>query len=196
MSRSALLIGILVLLVGAAGFGGTAYYLQSGAAERTQPSSVGGPFTLVDQDGKTVSDKTYAGRPFLVFFGYTHCPDVCPATLFEVSEALNKLGPDAQRVSVLFVSVDPERDKPEVLKQYLSNFNPSIRGLTGTEEQIAKTAKAYRAYFAKAPTEDGDYSMDHTAVVYLMDANGRFVAPLNTKRPPEEIAADLRPYLT
>lgn len=189
--RAAVLAGLLVLIFGAAGLAGTAYYLQR-SAPAVRASSVGGPFTLTDQDGRTVSDKDFAGKPFIVFFGYTNCPDVCPATLFELSEALNKLGADAGAVPVLFVSVDPDRDKPDVLKQYLSNFNPAIRGLTGTDAQVRSMAKAYRAYFAKAPVEGGEYSMDHTAVVYLMDGRGNFVAPFNTKRPPADMAADLR----
>lgn len=201
MSRnSALLAGLVVLLMGAAGFAGVAYYLQRPAgipqSSSQSASSVGGPFTLLDQDGRTVTDKDFAGKPFLVFFGYTHCPDVCPATLFELSEALNTLGPDAQRVSALFVSVDPARDTPETLKQYLSNFNPSIRGLTGSEDQVKATTRVYRAYSARGPGEGQDYTVDHTAVVYLMDGQGRFVAPLNTKRPPAEVAADLRRYMS
>lgn len=196
MSRnSAFFAGLVVLVLGVAGLAGTAYYLGRTPERAQSASSVGGAFALVDQDGRAVTDTDLAGKPFLVFFGYTHCPDVCPTTLFDLSEALNKLGPDAARVSALFVSVDPARDTPEVLKQYLSNFNPNIRGLTGSEDQVKATARAYKAYAAKVPGGGADYSVDHTAVVYLMDAQGSFVAPFNTKRPPEEIAAELRRYL-
>jgi protein SCO1 len=196
MRRSTLLAGIIALMVGAGLLAGTAFFLHRSEATRTaQPSSVGGPFTLVDQDGQTITEKTFAGKPLLVFFGFTHCPDVCPTTLFEISEALNRLGPDAQKMAALFVSVDPDRDKPETLKTYLSNFNPAIRGATGSETQLKDMARAYRAYFARGKEEAGEYSMDHTAVVYLMDANGQFVAPLNTKRAPEAVAAELKPYL-
>jgi protein SCO1/2 len=158
-------------------------------------SSVGGPFQLVDQNGQTTADRDLLGHPFLVFFGFTHCPDVCPTTLFEVSEALNQLGPDADRVGALFVTVDPERDTPAMLKDYLSSFNPRLRGLTGDPAAITATLKAYRVYAKKVPLEGSNYTMDHTAIVYLMDKDGRFVAPFNLKRKSDELAADLRRYL-
>ena len=109
------------------------------------------------------------GRPYLVFFGYTHCPDVCPTSLFEISEVFKALGKDADRAGALFVTVDPERDTPAVLKEYLSNFDPHLRGLTGDPAAVAAALKAYRVYAKKVPLTDGDYTMDHTAVVYLMD---------------------------
>jgi protein SCO1 len=158
-------------------------------------ASVGGPFHLVDQDGKSVSDADMKGRLFLVFFGFTHCPDVCPTTLFDMSQMLHALGPDAGRIGVLFVTVDPERDTPAVLKDYLSSFDPHLRGLTGDPAAVDAALKAYRVYAKKVPLKDGDYTMDHTAVVYLMDKNGRFVAPFNMKRTAEAEAADLRGYL-
>jgi protein SCO1/2 len=158
-------------------------------------SAIGGPFSLVDQDGRTVTDKDLRGRPFLVFFGFTHCPDVCPTALFEISEVLGKLGPDAGKVSALFVTVDPERDTPAQMKDYLSSFNPRLVGLTGDPAAIAAVAKEYRVYVKKVPLDHGDYTMDHTALVYLMDKDGRFVAPFNLKRSTEDAAADLRRYL-
>jgi protein SCO1 len=158
-------------------------------------AAVGGPFQLVDQDGKTVSDADMKGRPFLVFFGYTHCPDVCPTTLFEMSQMLHALGPDAGRIGALFITVDPERDTPAVLKDYLASFDPHLRGLTGGPAAVDAALKAFRVYAKKVPLKDGDYTMDHTAVVYLMDKNGRFVAPFNMKRTAEAEAADVRGYL-
>ncbi len=158
-------------------------------------SAIGGPFSLVDQNGRTVTDKDLRGRPFLVFFGFTHCPDVCPTALFEISEVLGKLGPDAGKVSALFVTVDPERDTPAQMKDYLSSFNPRLVGLTGDLAAIAAVAKEYRVYVKKVPLDHGDYTMDHTALVYLMDKDGRFVAPFNLKRSTEDAAADLRRYL-
>jgi len=158
-------------------------------------SAIGGPFQLIDQDGKPISDKDFKGKPFLVFFGYTHCPDVCPATLFEVSEVLRALGPDAERTGALFITVDPERDTPAAMKDYVASFDGHVRGATGDEAAIAAAEKAYRVYAKKVPGEHGDYSMDHTALVYLMDKRGRFVAPFSLKRRPEEAAADLRKYL-
>ena len=158
-------------------------------------ANIGGPFRLIDQDGKPITDQDLKGRPFLVFFGFTHCPDVCPTALFEVSEILRKLGPDAERTRALFVTVDPERDTPEKLKDYLSSFDPHVIGATGDAAAIAAVAKGYRVYSKKVPLDGGGYTMDHTAIVYLMDKQGRFVAPFNLKRTPEAAAADLRRYL-
>jgi protein SCO1/2 len=158
-------------------------------------SAIGGPFKLIDQNGAAVTDADIKGRPFLVFFGYTHCPDICPATLFEVSEVMRALGKDADRTGALFITVDPERDTPAAMKDYLSSFDPHLLGATGDRAAIDAAEKAYRVYAKKVPTTNGDYSMDHTALVYLMDKQGRFVAPFSLKRRPEDAAADLRRYL-
>jgi protein SCO1 len=158
-------------------------------------AAIGGPFSLTDQDGRTATDRDFRGRPFLVFFGFTHCPDVCPTALFEISEVLGKLGPDAGKVSALFVTIDPERDTPAQMKDYLSSFDPHLVGLTGDPAAIAAVAKEYRVYLKKVPLDNGDYTMDHTALVYLMDKDGRFVAPFNLKRSSEDAASDLRRYL-
>ena len=186
---SALVTGLVVFtgvfLYATGNFGGT------GPAS----SAIGGPFKLIDQNGNTITDSDIKGRPFLVFFGYTHCPDVCPTTLFDVSEVMRALGKDADRTGALFVTVDPERDTPAVIKDYLSSFDPHLRGATGDRAAIDATEKAYRVYAKKVPTENGDYTMDHTALVYLMDKQGRFVAPFSLKRRPEDAAADLRRYL-
>ena len=130
-----------------------------------------------------------------MFFGYTHCPDVCPTTLFELSEVMKKLGKDADRAGALFITVDPERDTPAVMKDYLSNFDPHVRGLTGDPAAVNAALKAYRVYAKKVPLKDGDYTMDHTAVVYLMDKDGHFVAPFSLKQTPEAAADQLRRYL-
>jgi protein SCO1/2 len=161
----------------------------------TQIATIGGPFSLTDQNGRTVTDQDLKGRPSLMFFGFTHCPDVCPTALFEVSEIMRALGPDADRVRALFVTVDPERDTPATLKDYLSSFDPHLSALTGDPEAVAAMAKAYRVYYKKVPLSEGGYTMDHTAIVYLMNKDGRFVAPFNLKRRPEEAAADLKRYL-
>ncbi len=158
-------------------------------------AAIGGPFQLVDHDGRTVTDQDFKGKPFLVFFGFTHCPDLCPTALFEMSEVLRKLGPDAEKVRALFITVDPERDTPAVLKDYLSSFEPQIRGLTGDASAIAAVQKTYRVYARKVPLERGGYTMDHSVFVYLMDKDGRFVGTFNLKRRPEEAAAELRKYL-
>ena len=166
-----------------------------GPSPIAMPSAVGGPFNLIDQNGKSITDQDMKGKPFLVFFGFTHCPDVCPTTLFDVSEVFRALGPDAKDVRALFVTVDPERDTPAVLKDYLSSFDPRIVGVTGDEASITAAEKAYRVYAKKVPTDGGGYTMDHTAIVYLMNKDGRFVTPFNMKRRPEEAAADLKRYL-
>jgi protein SCO1/2 len=160
-----------------------------------QAAAIGGPFRLTDQNGATVSDQDFKGRPFLVFFGFTHCPEICPTTLFEVSEILRKLGPDAERVRAVFITVDPERDTPGALKEYLSSFDPRLSALTGDPAAIAAVAKAYRVYVKKVPLDEGDYTMDHTAIVYLMDKEGRFVSPFNLKRTIDAAADELRRYL-
>ncbi len=158
-------------------------------------SAIGGPFKLIDQNGKTITDQDMKGRPYLVFFGYTHCPDICPTTLFELSEVLRALGPDAGKTGALFVSIDPERDTPAAMKDYLSSFDPHLVGATGDAKAIDAAEKAYRVYAKKVPGEKGDYSMDHTALVYLMDKQGRFVAPFKLDRKPDEAAAELRRYM-
>jgi len=160
-----------------------------------QVAAIGGPFSLTDQNGRTVTEEDFKGRPFLVFFGFTHCPDICPTTMFEISEIIKKLGPDADRVRALFITVDPERDKPAALKDYLSSFDPRISAVTGDEAAIAAVAKAYRAYFKRVPLADGGYTMDHTAIIYLMGKDGRFVIPFSLKRTTDAAAAELRKYL-
>jgi protein SCO1 len=179
-----LVIGLLVMLWALGG-------LQNVAA----PAAIGGPFALVDQSGQAVTEKNIQGHPTLIFFGFTHCPDVCPTSLFEISEVLRAMGKDAERVNAYFISVDPERDTKEAMKDYLSSFDPHLKGLTGSPEQIGNVLSAYRVYARKVPLKDGDYTMDHTALVYLMDRNGKFVSPFNLKRTPEEAAADLKRYL-
>ncbi len=159
-------------------------------------AAVGGPFRLEDQSGKIVTEQDMKGKPFLVFFGYTHCPDVCPTTLFDMSQVMKKLGPDADRIGALFITVDPERDTPALMKDYMSNFDPHLRGLTGDQAAINTAIKEYRVYAKKIPLKDGDYTMDHTAIVYLMNKNGDFVAPFDlSKQPPDAAAADLRKYM-
>jgi protein SCO1/2 len=162
----------------------------------TATSAIGGPFKLTDQNGQPLTDGDLKGKPFLVFFGYTHCPDVCPTTLFEVSEVMRSLGKDAERAKALFITVDPERDTPPVLKDYLASFDPHLIGATGAQAALDKVEKEYRVYAKKVPTgKNDDYSMDHSAIVYLMDKSGRFVAPFKLDRKPEDAAAELRKYM-
>lgn len=188
-----------VLVLIAAFFGGLAVCLAAVLSLTGVPGPpqvrVGGPFQLTDQNGRPISDADLRGKPFLVFFGFTHCPDICPTTLFEVSEVMRQLGKDADRTAALFISVDPERDTPEIMKDYLTSFDPHLRGVTGAPEKIAAVAKEYRVYYKKVPTTGDDYTMDHTAIVYLMDKNGHFVEPFNMRRTPEAAAEELRRYL-
>jgi|SRR5581483_7059770 len=176
-------------------FFGAILFVTGRAPIGSAVASVGGPFHLEDQNGKSVSDADMKGRPFLVFFGFTHCPDICPTTLFEMSQVMKALGPDADRTGALFITVDPERDTAGVMKDYLSSFDPHVRGLTGNRSEIDTAMKEYRVYSKKVPLENGDYTMDHTALVYLMDKDGHFVAPFNLSRTPEAEAADLRRYM-
>ena len=166
-----------------------------GPAPLANPTAaIGGPFRLTDQNGKTITDQDLKGHPSLVFFGFTHCPEICPTALADISQIIDTLGPDGSKVNALFVTVDPERDTPAVLKDYLSSFNPRLIGVGGDADALAAVAKEYRVYYKKVPLKDGDYTMDHTAIVYLMDKNGQFVAPFSLKRRPEDAAAELRKY--
>jgi protein SCO1/2 len=168
---------------------------REGVPNMPQVAAIGGPFSLTDQNGRTVTEQDLKGKPFLVFFGYTNCPDFCPTTMFEISEVLKKLGPAADRTRALFITVDPERDTPAALKDYVSSFDPHIIALTGEPEAIAAVAKAYRAYYRKVPLKDGGYTMDHLVLVYLMDKDGRFVSRFKLDRPLDASAAELRKFL-
>ena len=179
-----LAIGLLLML-----------WTLGGVRGVTAPAAIGGPFQLTDQAGETVTDKNLEGKPTLIFFGFTHCPDVCPTSLFEISEVLRAMGTDADRVNAYFISVDPDRDTASAMRDYLSSFDPHLKGLTGDPTAVAKVTSEYRVYAKKVPLKDGDYTMDHTALVYLMDRDGHFVSPFNLKRTPEEAAADLKHYL-
>jgi len=170
-------------------------WLLDGPRGAIAPAAIGGPFQLVDQSGATVTADKLQGKPTLLFFGYTHCPDVCPTTLFDVSEVLRAMGKDADRVNAYFVSVDPERDTPAIMKDYLSSFDPHLKGLTGDSDAVGKMLSEYRVYSKKVPGKDGEYTMDHSAMVYLMDRSGRFVAPFKLDRKPDEAAADLKRYI-
>ena len=188
-----LLLPVLIFLVGLTALA-IAGFATLRDVDAPAASSIGGPFTLAGSNGRTVTQNDFSGGPTLVFFGYTHCPDVCPATLFEMSEVLRALGPD-KKGAALFVTVDPERDTPDVLRDYLSSFDPRIIGVTGSREQIDPVLKEFRVYSRKVGNEGEDYTMDHTALVYLMDKQWRFVRPFRMDRKPEAAAAELSKYL-
>ncbi len=172
--------------------GGLAALRLMGSPERA--ALIGGPFALQDGAGDTISDKTLRGRPFLVYFGYTHCPDVCPAELARISDILTQMGDKS--IPALFVTVDPQRDTPKTMQDYVSSFNSRIIGLSGSPQAIEAAEKAYRVFARRGQSEpDGDYSMDHSSIVYLMDKTGAFVEAFNVERPPEEAAQDLERFL-
>jgi len=149
--------------------------VQMSSGEGENIANIGGNFTLTNQDGATISDKDFRGRVMMVFFGFTHCPDICPTTAASFGKILESLGDKANMVAPIFITVDPQRDTPTVLKEYLGNFDKRIIGLTGSEEQTKQVAYAYKAYFAKSNTAAGDESVDHSGFIYLMDKNGAYV---------------------
>ena len=151
---------------------------------------IGGPFSLVDHRGRTVTEGDYRGRYMLVLFGYTHCPDMCPLELQNITGALDLLGPRAEAVQPLFISVDPARDTVEVMKKYVANFHESLVGLTGSGEQVAAAAKVYRVFYRQAEMHDGDgnYLVDHSAPIYLMDRQGRYLVHFSAATEPEQMA--------
>jgi cytochrome oxidase Cu insertion factor (SCO1/SenC/PrrC family) len=154
--------------------------------------TLGGPFALTDQNQMLRTEKDFAGKYTLVFFGYTYCPDVCPATLAVMAAALDKLGSRAERVVPIFITVDPKRDTPDKMKSYLSSFGTRFVGLTGSPADIAKVAKEYRVYYKEHPAENGgEYTVDHSGVIYLMDPNGQFVSNYSLDTSPDMMAADL-----
>ena len=155
---------------------------------------IGGPFALVDQDGDSRTDMDFRGRYMMIYFGYTFCPDVCPTALSDMIAAVDELGPLAERVQPVFITVDPARDTPETLKRYVPSFHPRLVGLSGSQAQITAAAKAYRVYYAKAddPAAGPDYLMDHSSIIYLMDPEGRYVTHFSHGTGPREIAERLR----
>jgi protein SCO1/2 len=158
---------------------------------------VGGTFSLLDGDGKRVTDRDLRGAYLLVYFGYTFCPDICPTTLNQIAEALDILGPKGKNLRPVFITVDPGRDTPGVMKQYAASFTPRLLPLTGSDAEIADVARKFRVYYAPHRTGDkpGDYTMDHSSVLYLMDPQGKFVAPLRADAPAAELAANLSKQL-
>jgi protein SCO1/2 len=197
---------LIVILLGflAGALGGAALLLLTRGAPAPQVETsgkalIGGPFSLVDQTGKTVTDKDFRGRYMLVFFGFTHCPDVCPAELQVMADALGQLGPKASKIVPVFISLDPERDRPEAVGAYVKNFGPNFVGLTGSPEAIAAAAKAYRVSFSKFEYKysngQSGYSIDHSTLLYLMDKNGEYITHFSYGTPAAKMAETLRRYL-
>ncbi len=182
-------VWVAVLLTAAGWIGWDAWH-------GNQPS-IGGPFALTDQDGRTVTSDSLKGKPTLIYFGYTYCPDVCPTSLLLMETAVEQLGPDTpKKVNLVFITVDPERDTRELIKGYVSNFGATFIGLTGTPADVAAAARAYRVYYQKVPGKDGSpYLMDHSSIVYVLDRSGRFVTHFTHEAKAEQIAAALKKLL-
>jgi protein SCO1/2 len=182
-----ILAGILILM--AAGVGWLTFDWYS---SKTSAQAFGAPFVLVDQKGAEITEAAFRGQPSAVFFGFTHCPEVCPTTLFELDGLLKQMGDEGKNLRAYFVSVDPERDTPEVMNSYVSNVSDRITGITGSPDKIAAMAKAFGIYSKKVPTEGGDYTMDHTASVLLLDSKGDFFGTIAYEENPETALAKLK----
>jgi protein SCO1/2 len=169
----AILVGILVLMAASVGWLTFDWYRQQNAGE-----AYGAPFTLVDNRGQPITQAAFRGQPSALYFGYTHCPEVCPTTLFELDGWLKKLGPEAKDMKAYFVTIDPERDTPDVMNRYVCNFSDRITGISGPPDKVEAMAKAFNIYFRKVPTNDGDYTMDHTASIILLDRKGDFAGTI------------------
>ena len=185
------------LLLVAALAGGLLWYESEkvpglGRVVTTGQADIGGPFRLIDQNGKTVTDKDYPCRYKLIYFGYSFCPDVCPTTLGVMAQALEKLGSDARRVVPVFITIDPERDTPKVLADYMKAFGPDFVGLTGSANAIKDVEKKYRVYAVKQPLPGGNYGMNHSSVLYLMGPNGKMVSFYDEAISPDDLAKDLK----
>jgi protein SCO1/2 len=203
MPRAPLIAALLALLIG----GGAMLFALSQGNQANGPraagevlgagSKVGGPFTLTNAQGHEVSDKDFLGTPFIVYFGFTFCPDICPTELQALTAALDQLGPKAKAVKILFVTVDPERDTPSVIGDYAKAFGPQVMGLTGSAEQIAAAARAYGVFYQKVPLGDsgGDYTMDHTTAVYVMNRQGGLHAIFLPNQSPDDMAATIAKIL-
>jgi protein SCO1 len=198
MERKLLIVVLAGFLIGA--FAGASVLVLNTGAKGTAPVAIsgkaliGGPFALIDQTGKTVTERDFRGRFMLVYFGFTHCPDICPAELQVMAQALDRLGDKAEQVVPVFITVDPERDTPEVVADYVKNFGARFVGLTGSSEAVAAAAKAYRVPYSKVEdkTSANDYSVDHSALVYFMDPKGEYLAHFPYGTSAETMAETMR----
>jgi protein SCO1/2 len=188
------LVGLALFVVGALL---VSLRFEAGAPAGLQAGApLGGSFSLVDQRGAPVTEAIFRGKPSAVFFGFTHCPDVCPTTLMETAGWIEALGPDADRMRFVFVTVDPERDTPEVMNEYVSAFSEAIIGVTGEPDAVHAMVKDFKVYSRKAPLDGGDYTMDHLASVLLLDEAGRLVGTIDREESRETALAKLRRLVT
>lgn len=169
---------------------------NAGPAQQGE-AAIGGAFTLTDSNGRTVKDTDFRGKYMLVYFGFTHCPDICPTTLLMMTNALEQLGRDAKNIVPIFVTLDPERDTQAAVGAYVKNFSPDLIGLTGTPEQITKVADAYKVYFSKVKSDDSamGYMIDHSGFIYLMDKDGKYVAHYTHTMPLQSLVSGLRSHV-
>lgn len=187
--RYGLWVAVAVLIVAL----GAAYFMRGSGDEPLAASSIrGGPFNLVDQNGTPVTEASLKGHPSAMFFGYTFCPDICPTTMYDMTELMTELGSDADKLKVYFVTVDPERDTQEVMAEYLAAFDPRFTGLTGGREEIDRILSGYRVYSRKVERDEGPYLMDHTASVYLLDTDGALVGTLDYHEATDTAVAKLK----
>ena len=187
MKSVRIVVWVAVLIV--AGILGWLSFGSSRAPEAAVAGPYGVPFTLVAQSGQPISDQAFRGKPSAVFFGYTHCPDVCPTTLFELNDWLQKVDPDGTKLNAYFVTVDPERDTPAIMDQYVSNVSKRITGISGDPSKVMDMVKGFRVYAKKVPVDEkqpnGDYTMDHTASVFLLDSAGGFAGTIAYQEDPD-----------
>lgn len=182
-----ILVGLLILIAAGIGFITFSWYNQRHGGE-----PFGAPFALTDQKGEPITEAAFRGQPTALFFGFTHCPEVCPTTLFELAGWLNALGDEGKDIRAYFVSVDPERDKPQILNTYISNFSDRIIGITGEPAKVFDMAKSFGIYWKKVPTEDGDYTLDHTASILLLNSQGDFFGTIAYGESPDTAKAKLK----
>ena len=191
--RLVLWIAVAIALFGLGAIAVSGYSLRAGSGTAFQPGKpLGGEFSLIDQRGAPITEAIFRGRPSVTLFGFTHCPDVCPTGLMEMAKWAEELGPDADKLSFVFVTVDPERDQPKVLNDYIEAFSPRIVGITGEPDAVNAMTKDYKIYKKKVPVEGGDYVMDHTASMILQDANGNFAGTIATGEAHETGLAKLK----
>ena len=201
MSLRALRVVLWVLILAIAGGLGAYVWLRDAPSQKAEGallkpvSGIGGPFALLDQKRRPFTEKELEGKPTALFFGYTFCPDVCPTTLLEATTWMKALGAESDRLRIVFVSVDPERDTPEKLDPYLASFDDRFVGLSGSREETDRIVKAYRVFARKVEGKGGDYTMDHTAAVYLLDAQARFVGVINFQEPTDKAMVKIRQLL-
>ncbi|MDK9695647.1 MAG: SCO family protein [Siculibacillus sp.] len=201
MSLGSLRVVLWVLIIAIAGGLGSYVLLREQTPQRVENgllkpvAGIGGPFALLDQKRRPFTERELEGMPTAMFFGYTFCPDVCPTTLLEATAWMTELGADGDKLRVVFVSVDPERDTPEKLDAYLASFDSRFIGLSGSREETDRIVKAYRVFARKVEGKGGDYTMDHTAAIYLLDAKGRFVGVINFQEQTDKALAKIRQLL-